>query len=162
MGDPRLIAHGEHLSMQRLCKVYASLCCRRDHPLAGTPELSPEALRRFGVGAVSMTPALLLSVARGLGFGSLREFPLTLECDDVSMLLRVVASTDLIGIVPEAPFDLGVERLQRLPWARSRAQYADVHALWLTGRTLTPAARRAIELAREVGFSPPHAAARSR
>jgi DNA-binding transcriptional LysR family regulator len=155
IGDPRMLAPSEHLAMAPLQRVYGSLCGRRGHPLAGAATLDPESLRRYGIGAGSMTRQLLKPIAGSLGFASVRSFPLALECDDLGLLKQVVMNTDLIGLLPEDAARQDPKRLQQLPWPGSRVQFADIHALWLAGRTLSPAAQRAIDLARTVGAGTP-------
>ena len=151
IGDPRLIASSDHFAMAPLQKIYGSLCCRRGHPLAEARSAGPQELRRYGIGSISMTRALLKPMAISLGFGSVRSFPLAVECDDLGLLTQVVMNTDLIGVLPEGAALQDPERLQQLAWPGSRAQCVDVHALWLAGRTLSPAAQLAIDLARTAG-----------
>jgi len=151
IGDPRLLAPSDHLAMAPLQKIYGSLCVRRGHPLARASTLEPQALRRYGIGAISMTRQLLKPIAVSLGFASVRSFPLALECDDLGLLTQVVMNTDLIGHLPENAALQDPKRLQQLPWPGSRVQFADMHALWLAGRTLSPAAQLAIDLAQAAG-----------
>jgi DNA-binding transcriptional LysR family regulator len=155
IGDPRMLASSDHLAMAPLQKVYGSLCGRRGHPLAGAATLDPEALRRYGIGAGSVTRQLLKPIAGSLGFASVRSFPLALECDDLGLLKQVVMNTDLIGLLPEDAARQDPKRLLQLPWPGSRVQFADIHALWLAGRTLSPAAQRAVDLACAVGAGGP-------
>jgi DNA-binding transcriptional LysR family regulator len=151
IGDPRLIASSDHLAMVPLQKIYGSLCCRRGHPLARARTARPQELRRYGIGAISMTRELLEPIAVNLGFASVRSFPLTLECDDLGLLSQVVMNTELIGLLPEDAALQHPEHLQQLVWPGSRVQFVNVHALWLAGRTLSPAAQLAIDLARAEG-----------
>jgi DNA-binding transcriptional LysR family regulator len=98
-----------------------------------------------------MTRQLLKPIAVSLGFASLRSFPLVLECDDLGLLTQVVMNSDLIGLLPEDAAQQDPKSLQQLPWPGSRVQFADMHALWLAGRTLSPAAQLAIDLAQAAG-----------
>jgi DNA-binding transcriptional LysR family regulator len=137
--------------MVPLQKIYGSLCCRRGHPLAQARSAGPQELRRYGIGAISMTRALLKPIATSLGFATVRSFPLAVECDDLGLLTQVVMNSDLIGLLPDGAALQDPERLQQLAWPGSRVQCVDVHALWLAGRTLSPAAKLAIDLARTAG-----------
>jgi DNA-binding transcriptional LysR family regulator len=154
IGDPRLIPPNDRLAMVPLHRGYGSLCVRRGHPLAEGGAPGPEALRRYGIGAISMTRELLKPIANSLGFATVRSFPLALECDDIGLLKQVVTSTDLVGLLPEDAAQQDPGRLRQLAWKGSRVQFADMHALWLAGRTLSPAATRAIELAAGAGARP--------
>jgi DNA-binding transcriptional LysR family regulator len=75
LGDPRLLPPSDHIAMVPLQKIYGSLCGRHGHPLARATTLEPEALRRYGIGAISMTRQLLEPIAVSLGFASVRSFP---------------------------------------------------------------------------------------
>jgi DNA-binding transcriptional LysR family regulator len=151
IGDPRLISSSDHLTMVPLQKIYGSLCCRRGHPLARAGSAGPQELRRYGIGTISMTRELLKPIATSLGFATVRSFPLGLECDDLGLLAQVVMNTDMIGLLPEGAALQEPERLEQLAWPGSRVQFVDVHALWLAGRTLSPGAQLAIDLARTAG-----------
>lgn len=155
IGDPRLIATRDHLEMVPIGKIYGSLCCRRGHPLASVTSIGAEELRKFGLGAVSMTPRLLKPIAASLGFATEGSVPIVLECDDLGVLGEVVMRSDLIGLLPWDAAQRSGGRLVQLPWPGSRAQFGDIHALWLAGRTLSPAARVAIDMARAVFDSAP-------
>jgi DNA-binding transcriptional LysR family regulator len=136
-----------------LQKIYGSLRGRKDHPLARASTLEPEALRRYGIGAVSMMRRLLEPIAVSLGFAPARSFSLALECDDLGLLTEVVMNTDLIGLLPENAAQQDPMRVQQLPWPGSRVQFADMHAVWPAGRPLSPTAQLAIDLATEAGRS---------
>jgi DNA-binding transcriptional LysR family regulator len=105
-------------------------------------------LREYGLGCISISPTLLAQVARGLGFESIEQFPLKLECDDIRLLAQMIAESDVIGVLPlGTPAGPG-EALRALGGTMGRALFADVHALWLTGRSLSPAARVALAAVR--------------
>jgi len=76
--------------------------------------------------------------------------PITMQCDDVNLLAQIAAATDLLVILPN-PCGAFHDQLHKLAWKDARAQFADVHALWLVGRTLSPAAQFAIEAAQAIG-----------
>ena len=110
-----------------------------------------EALRRYGVASISMTPALLEEVALGYGFDSARSFPLTVECDDMNMLADLVAQSDVLGLLPEGLARTHALSLRRLELTGVTPVVVNVHAVWLKGRTMSPAATRAVQLARQIG-----------
>jgi DNA-binding transcriptional LysR family regulator len=150
LGDPRLVPASERIARARVGKVFGSLWCRKGHPAMHKRNASAELLRACGVGSITITRELMAPIARGFGFASPEKFPMTMQCDDVKLLAQIAAATDLLVILPDSPGAFGAD-LHRLPWKEARAQFADVHALWLAGRTLSPAARFAINAAQEIG-----------
>ncbi|MEO5670264.1 MAG: LysR substrate-binding domain-containing protein, partial [Ramlibacter sp.] len=152
-GDPRIVPPTDRVERVQVAQVYGALCCRKGHPAIRRREIDAKVMREFGVGSFTITPELLAPVARSFGFASAGSFPMTLQCDDVKLLAQIAASTDLLVILPEVP-GTPPEGLHLLPWAHSRTQSANMHAMWLAGRTLSPPATFAIEAAREIGAVP--------
>jgi len=151
-GDPRLIAPSERIAMTRVGKIHGGLYCRKDHPMARRRKLDAPALRQYGVGLFTTGPELLAPIARGLGFASVAAFPVKLLCDDVALLAHTAARSDLIVVLPDGMREAAASGLRRLDWEGARAHFADVHAIWLAGRTLSAAGKYAIEAAKGVGL----------
>lgn len=148
-GDPRIVRASDKVARTRVARVVGGLFCRKQHPLARKRTLTLAMVRTFGVGAFTVTPELLAPIALSLGFETAQAFPMAMVCDDVKMLAEVAAQTDLMVLLPEA---FGRQAgLHELPWAGARSQFGDIHAMWLVGRTLSPAATVAIEQARRIG-----------
>lgn len=150
LGDPRLLARNRRYDMSHVGKQFGGLYCRKAHPLARKGFASQEDLRRHGVALISVTPPLMDGVAATFGFASAEDFPLAVECDDIGTLVHLVSHTDVLGALPHAVADLSPRPLRRLQFPGDAPAYADVHAVWLKARTLSPSARRAIELARQI------------
>ena len=108
-------------------------------------------MRRFGVATITISPALLEGVAVLYGFENAADFPLAVECDDLGTLVHLATRTDVLALVPCAVGDAHPLALCRLLTVTTLAPVADVHAIWLGGRTLSPSAQRAIDLAKRLG-----------
>jgi DNA-binding transcriptional LysR family regulator len=151
LGEPRLIANDRRYATVLVAKQRGGLFCRRGHPAARRAAIELEALRRYGVASISMTPTLLEGIALGYGFDSAQSFPLTVECDDMNMLADLVAQSDVLGLLPEGLARAHALSLRRLELTGVTPVIVNVHAVWLKGRTMSPAATRAVQLARQIG-----------
>lgn len=149
MGDPRLITRHERYDMVLLGQQPGGLYCRRGHPAARKAIASADAMARHGVAMISISPELLKGLAAAYGFASGADFPLAVECDDIHTLVHLVIHSDVLGILPQAVAN-GRKTLHALYPNVSNPPHAHVHAISLKGRTLSPAARRAIALAQTV------------
>ena len=156
LGDPRLMVRNARYETLHVGKQFGGFYCRRTHPLVRAKVVTgPRALQQYGVAMISLSPALLEGVASLYGFASASEFPLVTECDDIGTLLHLVLHSDVIALLPDAVAARSPRPLQLLRYGKVPPVYADVHALWLKGRTLSPSARRAITLSKEVSDSIP-------
>jgi DNA-binding transcriptional LysR family regulator len=145
VADPRLIVRETRLDMVPLMRIVGGLYCRPGHPLLQQSTTTPEDLRRHGIGMVSARSDLLVHVAQTLGFDGLEAFPLAVECDDLHTLSRLALEGDLLALLPQGlAADFGMDLRELRIAAAQSALFADVHAIWLSGRTLSPAADLAI------------------
>ena len=146
MGDLRLVEDLDRHETVSIGTQTGGLFCRPGHKLAGHGKVDLAALTKYGVATISSTSAVMTPFARGFGFGSLRQFPLMVECDDFRVLARMVAKTDVIGILPVSMVGADEPELCPLHFDGAAPVLVDVHAIWLKGRSLSPSARRAVEL----------------
>lgn len=151
LGDPRLVPAQPRHDMASVGKQFGGVYGRVDHPLANAAWIDAEAMRRFGVATITISPALMDGVAALYGFSGAADFPLVVECDDIDTLVHLAMRTDVLALLPVTIGDAHPETLHRMPAASSQAPFADVHAIWLKGRTLSPSAQRAIGLAQQLG-----------
>ena len=151
MGDPRLIEDHDRHETVSIGAQAGGLFCRPGHALAGRRRVDAAALTQYGVATVSASPAVMTPFVRGFGFASTRRFPLMVECDDFQVLARMVAQTDVIGILPIGMLGADGPQLCPLHFDGGAPVLVDVHAIWLKGRSLSPAARRAVVLAQQIG-----------
>ena len=151
LGDPRQMLRNEHYAMAPVGKQYGGLYCRAGHPLLRKGAVHAEDMARYGVALISTSPLLLDSLAADFGFSSGQAFPLAVECDDIAMLARLIAETDVLGLLPDAIISRNGPKLRKLQTPGASLVFADVHAIWLKDRTLSPVAERAITLAQQIG-----------
>lgn len=151
LGDPRQMLRNEHYAMQPVGRQYGGMYCRAGHPLLRRGEVNAETLARYGIALISTSPALMDSLASDYGFASGDRVPVATECDDVALLARLIAETDVLGLLPDAIIHRHGPKLRRLPTPGASLVFADVHAIWLKERTLSPVALRAIRLAQDIG-----------
>lgn len=166
IADPRLLVRDAQLEMVPLMKIAGALYCRPGHPLLqalreNKTKATPEDLRRYGIGMVSTKPELLAMVAQAHGFRDPTGFPLAVECDDLHTLSRLAMDGDLLSLLPHGLVTAHGIDLRPLPQLATETAtlFADVHAIWLKGRTLSPAAELAIRecqvLGTELSGQPP-------
>jgi DNA-binding transcriptional LysR family regulator len=153
LGDRRLVPPQARYDMAPVGRQFGALFGRPDHPLVKEGVTDADAMRRYGVALISISPALLEGLAATYGFNGAGDFPLAVECDDIGTLVHLATHTDVLAILPSAVGDSRAHALRRLPAAVVTAPFADVHAIWLKGRTLSPSAKRSIELAQAIGVA---------
>ena len=98
LGDPRQMLRNEHYAMARVGKQFGGMYCRAGHPLLRKGEVNAESLSRYGIALISTSASLMDSLASDYGFASGAQVPLAVECDDISMLSRLIAETDILGL----------------------------------------------------------------
>ncbi len=150
LGEPKLLARSTRYASALIGVQGGALFCRPGHPIEGSSKIDLDVLRRYGVAAISATHSLLEQIAVSYGFDSAHDFPLTVECDDLNLLGRLVADTDVLGFLPDGMAEANKLDLRRLELKVKAPVVANIHAIWLKGRTMSPAALRAVGLAQQI------------
>jgi len=150
LGEPKLLARSDRYASALVGVQGGALFCRAGHPIEGSNKIDLDALRCYGVAAISATHSILEQIAVSYGFGSAHDFPLTVECDDLNLLGRLVADTDVLGFLPDGMAEASKLDLRRLEFKVKAPVVANIHAIWLKGRTMSPAALRAVSLAQQI------------
>jgi DNA-binding transcriptional LysR family regulator len=153
LGDPRLMGRSTRYDKAHVGKQMGGLYCRPGHPLTRKRHIDAKAIESHGIAVISIPLALRDAMASAYGFPVGADFPVSVECDDIHTLVHLVRHTDVLSLLPHSVARAGPKPLHYLEVASSKTTFADVYAIWLKGRTLSPAARRAIALAREVSVS---------
>lgn len=152
LGDPRQLPPDDRHAMTRIGRQHGSLYCRHGHPLLRRgARVDADALRHYGLALISTAPALGDLLARNYGFSAGSELPVSVECDDISLITRLVADTDTLGLLPDAVATQQALRLHKLDTVGEDTAFAELHVIWLRERTLAPVAGRAIALAKKLG-----------
>ncbi|MEJ6002931.1 LysR family transcriptional regulator [Paucibacter soli] len=150
MADPRMLPADARLQTEALGPIHGGIYCRPGHALARRRELTVAMVLEAGIATVAASPPLREMLRAAFGLGATQALPLRLECDDLMTLARLARDSDTLVLLPHAlaaEFK-GLKRLQ-LGGATS-ALAISMHAIWLRGRSLSPAAGLALQLAREL------------
>lgn len=151
IADPRMLADTSRLELLPVRRIGGALYARAGHPLLGAAHVTTAEISRHGMGLVSMSPQLQTYVAHGLGFAGPAELPVVVECDDLTTLARLAAEGDLLAALPRGLPLIETLGLQPVRGLQTLGElFVDAHAVWLRGRTLAPAATKAIALCREL------------
>jgi DNA-binding transcriptional LysR family regulator len=153
LGDPRLVPANPRYAMTSLGKHTGGLYCRSTHKLARAGQADSLAMKKYGIALISMSSTMRTAFAADFGFKAVADFPQVVECDDVHTLVRLVMESDVLGFLPHTVVAQSGQKLRRLQVAGTRDAHADVHAIWLKGRTLAPAADKAVQLARTISMN---------
>ena len=150
LGEPRLLARSSRYSTALVGVQGGALFCRPGHPIERIGKIDVEVLRRYGIAGISATHSVMEHIAVSYGFESVHDFPLTVECDDLNLLGRLVAETDVLGLLPDGLTEASRLDLHRLGIKVKAPLAVNIHAIWLKGRTMSPAALRAVSLAQQI------------
>lgn len=117
--------------------------CRKSHPLVGRRRLNLDDIRPYGIGVAHNVPVRLqkqLLAIIGTGKKG-EELPISLVCDDFSVLRAAVLNTDLLMVQfpRSAQEDLRDGKLVELPALLPRRLYAEFGVVQLADRSLAPA-----------------------
>lgn len=160
---PGELAEDPRYAVTSLAPRPASLYCRAGHPLleAGRSPPDPRDVPRYPWAAVQMAQAIGTQLRGLFGMPPDGELPLALSCDNQSILREAVLGSDTIlmtwqawlqgDLANGAVVDLGTRLRPALPQA---AMQLNLGIVQLAGRTLSPAARKLIDLVleREAGI----------
>ncbi|MDN8615672.1 LysR family transcriptional regulator [Variovorax ginsengisoli] len=150
LGEPKLLARSDRYVSVLVGVQAGALFCRAGHPIEGNNKIGVDALRRYGIAGISATHSMMEQIAASYGFASAQEFPLTVECDDLNLLSRLVADSDVIGLLPDDLEAASRLDLRQLEVKLKKPVVVNLHAIWLKGRTMSPAALRAVSLAQTI------------
>ncbi|MDT8998620.1 LysR family transcriptional regulator [Paucibacter sp. APW11] len=155
IADPRMLAPDARLQTQALGEVHGGLYCRSGHPLARRRSLDISVVVGHGIGVVAASAPLRAMLRASLGLAATEPLPLRVECDDLTTLARLARDSDALVLLPHAlaAEQRGLRRLQIS--GAPPAMAVQMHAIWLRGRSLSPAAEGAMALARELAQALP-------
>lgn len=155
IADPRMLPADPRLQARLLGPIHGGLYCRNGHALTGRRELSLADLLEHGIATVSASPTLRDMLRQGFGLAPTQALPIRLECDDFATLARLAQDSDALVLLPHA-VALAATGLRRLQLAgKPPGMSIQLHAIWLRGRSLSPAASLALELAAELSAALP-------
>ena len=151
LGDIRYVAASEErYASKKLAIVKAIVCCRIGHPLSSAGRVTSRDLLTYRLALARVNPAIERELHACFGLESSDKIPMVIECDDLSVLAHLVATTDLIGILPPAVFEKHSGALSVLDPEDPSSLYGYIHAIWPKNRVLAPSAIKILDLARQI------------
>ena len=130
LGDIRYVAaNEERYASKKLAIFKIVVCCR---PAIRCPDGAShvQGPAQVSAGAARVNPAIDRELHACFGLEASEKLPTAIECDDLDVLANVVATTDLIGILPSQVF----EKFRRFT-VRPRSG-RPVESVWLRARNL--------------------------
>lgn len=151
LGDIRYVGASEdRYASRKLAINRMVVCCRSGHPLAGAGRVTPRDLQTHRLALSRVSPAIDRELHACFGLDASEKIPMVVACDDVRVLASLVATTDLIGILPAQVFATFADALRLLEPDDPSSLYSYVHAIWPKNRILSPSALKVVDLARRV------------
>ena len=151
LGDIRYVAvNEERYASKKLAIIKCIVCCRAGHPLARAGRVTSKDLQTFRLALARVNSAIDRELHACFGLEISEQIPTVIECDDLSVLANLVATTDLIGILPSQVFAKFSGSLCALDPDDPSSLYGYIHAIWPKNRILAPSTLKALDLARKI------------
>jgi DNA-binding transcriptional LysR family regulator len=151
LGDIRFVsANEERYASKKLVTVKVVVCSRTGHPLTSAGRVSSKDLLTYRLALARVSPAIERELHACFGLEVSEKVPIAIECDDLGVLANLVATTDLIGILPTQVFENFAGSLSVLDPHDPSSLYGYVHAIWPRNRILAPSAIKVLDLARKI------------
>jgi DNA-binding transcriptional LysR family regulator len=151
LGDIRYVAaNEERYASRKLAITKVVVCCRSGHPLSATGRVTSRDLRTHRLALSRVSPAIDRELHACFGLEVSERIPMVVECDDLGVLAKLVATTDLISILPAQVFEQFSGSLGALEPDDPSSLYTYVHAIWPKNRILGPSAMKVLDLARKI------------
>jgi DNA-binding transcriptional LysR family regulator len=151
LGDIRNVAaNEERYASKKLAVFKCVVCCRTGHPLSTAGKVTSRDLLTYRLALVRIESAIDRELRACFGLEVSEKIPTAIECDDLSVLANLVATTDLIGILPAQVFGQFSASLSVLDPDDPSSLYAYVHAIWPKNKILAPSAIKVLDLARKI------------
>jgi len=139
--DMRRVIPAADLQIESLVELKAGFVVRKAHPLAGKKAVSFAEMLRFPIASTPLSDEVARLMVDQYGLQANPAEMVSLRCDDINSLVRMVAQTDAIflGVIATAQVGLSDGSLVQLavkPKLLANARFAYVT---LAGRTEAPA-----------------------
>jgi len=154
---PGLLRHDPDFLVTPLPAMPSSVFCRPQHPLLARGEPPrPQDLSRYPWASVQLRDRASADMRRLFGVPVDAPLPLALACDNLSLLRQSVLGNDMLLFTWHAWLNADVQQglivdlgAQLRPALPKRTWQIECAIVQLAGRTVSPAARRLIELMRQ-------------
>lgn len=151
LGDPRNIVGSQHYAMKPVGRIRVGLYCRAGHPLlSGEGSVDRAAVARYGIAATTGSATTLDILSSLYGFGAGPDFPQRVQCADLTVLTRLMEEHDMVSFLPSSVVAHYARDFQPLPVPGGGVIHADIYAMWMWDRSLSPLGEHAVQVARQV------------
>lgn len=160
---PGLLGHDPDFEVTQLAAVPSSVFCRAQHPLltrGGPPR--PHDLPGYPWASVQLRDRANVDMRKLYGVPSDMPLPLALACDNLLLLRQSVLGSDMLLFTWCSWLNADVEQgliadlgRQLRPALSKKNWQIECAIVQLAGRTVSPAARRLIELLQQKVLAPP-------
>ena len=151
LGDIRYAVDDEdRYASKKLAIVKVVVCCRTGHPLAATGRVAAKDLLEYRLALSQVNSAIDRELHACFGLEASEKIPMVIECNDLAVLANLVATTDLVGILPTPVFENHAGSLRVLEPEDPSSLYSYLHAIWPRNRVLAPSALKVLDLARKI------------
>ena len=158
VADTRDIADDAMLTISPVGGLTVALFCDCHHPLvANNPGrlINPQELLNYTFASVSLPTAVFHELKRSIGLGHNDTFAVSIECDDIALIKKIIAGSDIIflGANLMTAEELQSGEMVKLNIPMAQNLFGDWGLVQSRNRTLTPSANLftalLIELIRE-------------
>jgi DNA-binding transcriptional LysR family regulator len=151
LGDIRYVAaNEERYASKKLVIIKSVVCCRSGHPLSAAGRVTPKDLHKYRLALSRINSTIDREMHACFGMEVSENLPTVIECDDLAVLANLIATTDLIGILPSQAVEKLSGSLSALEPYDPSSLFAYVHAIWPKNRILAPSAIKVLDLARKI------------
>ncbi len=140
----------ERYASKKLAVIRCVVCCRAEHPLVASGRVTARDLVDHRLAFARVDSIVEREVRACFGLDAAEPIPMTVACDDVNVLAGLLATTNLIGVLPQGVYEQHASALRMLEPDDPSSLYAYVHAVWPKNRMLPPSALKALDVARSV------------
>ncbi|HJV03581.1 MAG TPA: LysR family transcriptional regulator [Burkholderiaceae bacterium] len=147
IADTRDIAPDPDLDVTPICRQHGRFMCRAGHPLLAAPGGKPAGLLPYGFASLLLPSEMKAVFRRVLELPAHAPLPVIFECDNMHILKDMARDDDIILLATEAAVaaEIASGQLQALDFPGLPPLYAEIGAVQLAGRTLSPGAQLVLE-----------------
>lgn len=147
LADARDILPDPDLAITPICRQHGRFMVRAGHPLLARPERVLADTLAFGFASLLLPQAMKALFRQVLGLAPDAPLPVMFECDNMHILKEVTLNDDIILLATQAAVasEIAAGTLAPLDFPGLPPMYAEIGAVQLVGRTLSPAALLVLE-----------------
>lgn len=147
MADIRNVVAADDLAVTRVARLSGGFYVRTGHPLLTGKKVMAASLVPFGFASVRVPREVLLALGAIVGLPPGKSLPLSVECDDLSLLKSLAMTTDtVIGCADAGSVhDVRAGHLVRLSIEDMPTLFSDMAIVSLKGRSYSLMAQFAVE-----------------